>query len=433
MEEERQFRDDDPGASPFRRGLLLYERHKYEQAQEQFAEHLKFEPDDARAWAYIALCLLERGQKRKASQIAAQAISHDPECILAYVAAARSFRARGQRNEARKALQHALSLDPGDSDLLGFAALLACDQKKWQEALDLSDMGLRNDPTSQQCRLTQSWALMHTNRVPAAREILESMLRDNPENELALTHLGWAAIREGRREEALEHFSSALREQPNNELARDGFMEGLRMQYPLYGLVLRYLMWMQAMPEKLRWAMLLLERWIEGALREIARRSNLLRPLIEALLFAWSVFSYLIWTARPVTNMLLRLNRYARRFLKPEEILESNCVTAMLLMGGSCWLHWHFIGRVWSLVGCIVGFTMVVPISTAFSCPSGWPRRIMKGFAGVLFLFGLVSTWGFYDSPLTGGVGRQAIQAYALLLMVNQLMAHFLERAEGDE
>lgn len=432
MDEDNFAFQADADTQPYRRGQMLFERHKYELAQEQFVEHLKLNPDDGDALAYISMCLLERGQKRKATQVAAQAIAADPECTLAYVAAAKAFRARKQDKEASNALKQALKLEPGRSDLLGLAAMLACDQRKWQEAIELTEIGLQEDPTDANCRLAASWAYMNSNRIQAAREILEAMLREDPADDAALTHLGWAAVRENRREEALEHFSSALREQPENELAREGFMEALRLQYPLYGLVVRYFMWMQALPEKVRWGILLLERWIEGILKDIARKNSKLRPLIEGLLFAWSIFSYLTWTARPVTNMLLRLNRYARRFLRPEEIMESNCVTAMLLSGSLFWLQWHFVGRTWALVGCIISFTMVIPISTAFSCPEGWPRKAMKAFAAVLFVFGCVSVWGFYDSPLTGGIGRKAIQTYGMLLMVNQLAAHFLERADVE-
>lgn len=420
-------------SSAYKRGALLFQHQHYKEAQQQFVEHLKSNPDDANAMAFIALCLLRQGQKRKATEIAGQAIKLDPECVFAHTTLAQTYRGRNMLAEARQAMREALRLEPERPDILGLSAFLSCDQKKWAEALDVSARGLAVDPRDENCLHAHAWALIHTGRSDEARALMQGMLEEHPEDSDAMAFLGYAALRQGRREEALEAFSSALRSDPENELARDGFLDALRMRYPLYGLIIRYLMWVSALPGKLRWMLVVAEHFLEKFLRETARRNPALRPLIRAILFVWSIFSYLTFTARPLGNSLLRLTKYGRKILRPDEIMESNLVTTSVFLGLATWSHYHLVGRSWSLIACVVYFTLVVPVTNMYSCQPGWPRRLMGGFAVAMFVIGHLAIWGFYDSPLTGGSGADAIRLYILLFMINQLVASQLERVQPDQ
>lgn len=419
-------------SSAYRRGQLLYQHHRYAEAQQQFLEHLKEHADDSLAVSYIALCWMHQGKKRRAVQVAREAIKFDPECVFSHIVLGQTLRSLGKSAEALEAIRQAQSLAPDRADILGHIAHLLCDLKRWNDALEHSTRGLHTDPGDINCLHTHAWALINLGRIDEAKSILEEVLRENPEDDGALTYLGYAALRQGKREPALEYFSSALQLDPESEIARDGFMDALRMRYPVYGLIVRYLLWISTLPERVRWGLMVLEHFVEKYLRELARRSPALRPLISLFLYAWSVFAYLAWTGRPICNSFLRLNRYARKFLKADEIAESNLVTSSVVIGLASWVHWHTIGRGWSLVACIVYFTLCMPVTNAYSCQAGWPRKIMQVFAAAMFVLGNLAIWGFYEYPLTGGYGMDCIRLYSLLFLINQLVAHQLEKVRVD-
>lgn len=419
-------------SSAFRRGQMLYQAQHYREAQAQFADHLKEFPDDAICMSYAGLCLLRQGRKKAATEVVGQAIKLNPECVFAHTALATVYRMRRMVAEARTAVREALRLDPGRSDILGLSAFIACDQKKWAEALELTAQGLTFDPQDDNCLHARSWALINSGRAEEARGLLTEVLANAPEDSDAMAFMGYAALRLGKREEALDSFTSALRVDSENELARDGFLDALRMRYPFYGLIIRYLLWLSSLPNNIRWMLLVAEHFTEKFLREVAKRHPALRPLIGGLLFVWSVFSYLSFVARPVGNTLLRLSKYGRKILRGEEIMESNLVAGSIALGLSSWAYYHSVGRVWTLVACIIYFTMVIPLTNMYSCQAGWPRRIMGGFALTLFVLGNLAIWGFYDSPLTGGSGGDCIRLYGLLLMANQIVASQLEKVQAD-
>lgn len=418
--------------SPLERGKLLYEVHRYREALAQFVEHLKEYADDARAMAWAALCWVKLGDKQRAQLVAEQAISMDPDQVFAHLAYVQVLRARNKLAEAREAIREALKLDPGRPDILGTAAALACDQKKWAEALELCQQGLEQNPRDENCQHARAWALVNLGRVEEAKDCIHSMLADHPEDADCYGYLGYAALRQGKREEALEAFSTALKIDPENESSREGFLNALRMSYPLYGLVVRYLMWVSSLSSRVRWAMMLAEHFLEKLLQELANRHPALRPLIRWILWAWSVFSYLSFAARPIGNTLLRFNHYGRKFLREDEVMESNLVASSLLIGLAAWARWHLMGGTWSLVACIIYFTLVIPLTNIYTCLPGWPRKLMGAFAATLAVIGNMAIWAIYDSPLTGGGARELLQFYVILLLANQITASQLEKNRRD-
>lgn len=419
-------------SSAFRRGQMLYQAQHYKEAQGQFAEHMKEFPDDAICMAYLGLCLLRQGRKKAATDVVQQAIKLDPDCVFAHTSLAQVYRMRRMVAEARTSIREALRLDPGRSDILGLSAFISCDQKKWQEAVDLTAQGLTFDPRDENCLHARSWALINMGRAEEARGLLVEMLADSPDDSDAMSFMGYAALRQGRREEALEAFSSALRQDPENELARDGFLDALRMRYPFYGLIVRYLMWISSLPNNIRWLMIMAEHFTEKFLREMAKRHPALRPFISALLWVWSIFSYLSFVARPLGNSLLRMSKYGRKILRADEVMESNFVAGSMLIGLGTWGLYKMDGRIWQLVACLIYFTLVIPLTNMYSCSAGWPRKLMGGFALTLFTLGNLAIWGFYDSPLTGGSGVDCIRLYGLLLLANQIVASQLEKVQSD-
>ena len=82
---------------------------------------------------------------------------------------------------------------------------------------------------------------------------------------------------------ALEHFREALRLNPSLEWARAGLVEALKARYPVYGLLLRYFLWMSTLSRRAQWAVIL-GACSFRALRAVATNNPALAPWITPLL-----------------------------------------------------------------------------------------------------------------------------------------------------
>jgi hypothetical protein len=142
-------------------------------------------------------------------------------------------------------------------------------------------------------------------------------------------------------------------------------------------------------------------------------------------------FAVLTWTAYPMFNLLLRLNRFGRLALTPEQTVESN------------WVGTSFLLALISLVGCIVmGFgspwvmslivfgLLVMPLSGLFRCAVGWPRRTMIAVVIGLALVGLAAIILLWLAAQGDDryVKRTANNAFALLSVfsIGVLLSTFL-------
>jgi hypothetical protein len=139
----------------------------------------------------------------------------------------------------------------------------------------------------------------------------------------------------------------------------------------------------------------------------IARDNPSLSPVLEPRLILYGVFVMTTWTAVPLSNLFLRLNRFGRMALSSEERRASFWIGSFVLLAlagvgwGLCahpdyrWLGW--------LVA--LGFMiMLIPISGTTSCQRGWPRTVMLlytiAMAGVLIaavvLLGIAIDYDYY-------------------------------------
>jgi len=99
----------------------------------------------------------------------------------------------------------------------------------------------------------------------------------------------------------------------------------------------------------------------------------------------------LTWSADPLFNLLLRLNRFGRLCLSGEQIVAANwvggCVLLALLSLGA-WLATGDELWLWTAAGCGI---MVLPVSGIFHCQAGWPRGLMAGCTGIIAYVGLAA------------------------------------------
>ncbi|MEW6278313.1 MAG: tetratricopeptide repeat protein [Candidatus Eremiobacterota bacterium] len=407
------------------RGRVLYLQGRHEQACQELGRVLVDDPQDAEALAYLALCKLGLKSWREALEHSEAAVSSGPDDPFSHYARARVLLETNRVDEAERAILEALELDPREPDFWHLAGVCSLRGSRWQQAAERALKGLEIRPDDPDCLNLQSMALMQLGQLAEATRGLRDSLAEHPENPTTLANLGWSALHRGDRKAALESFQEALRLDPEHEYARRGLLEALRLRYPLYGLLLRFFLKMGSLTPGTRWMVVLGFYFGARFLRVLARQHEEWRPFIYPILGVYLAFVYLTWTARPLTNLFLRLNRYGRLVLNREEYRESNLV-------GGC-----LVGATLSGVAAVAGagpvaagatavlLTLVFPLSAIYPCEEGWPRRAM--LAVTAFMAGL----GGLALILLAAKGSWVLLGACLLLLLPcQLLANYLASVE---
>ncbi|HEY7426626.1 MAG TPA: tetratricopeptide repeat protein [Gemmataceae bacterium] len=358
------------------RALLLYQQSRYDLAEQELRQALADEPGDVRGHALLALCLCNRKDYPAATREAEEAVRQGPDVPFSHYALAFTLYHRDRLQEAETAVEQALELAPWDSDYYALLASIRFDQRCWPAALEAAERGLELDAEHAGCTNLRAMALVKLGRRAEAGAALGDALRREPEDALTHANQGWTLLEQRQPDKALEHFREALRLDADLEWARQGIVEALKARHWLYRQMLRYFLWMGRLSRRAQWGVVLGLLIAQQVLASSAVPPALV-PLGTVLFWGLVVFVYLTWTADPLFNLLLRLNRFGRLALSREQIRASNWVGGCLFLalaalgGGILRADWRFV-----LTGLALG-CLVIPITGAFKCRAGRPRAIM--------------------------------------------------------
>ena len=117
------------------RAELLISQQRYTQAIDLLHLALASSPDNARAHAWLALCLSQNRDKlREATREAEQGVHLAPDESFPHYILAHVWNNRNQNDQALKAINDAIAIDPDFGVYHGLKASLLSNQEKWQEA-----------------------------------------------------------------------------------------------------------------------------------------------------------------------------------------------------------------------------------------------------------------------------------------------------------
>ena len=401
------------------RAQLLYQQARYDLAETELRHALSLNPQDPYGHALLALTLMHRKQLKEATTEAQQAIHVDPDYAYAHYALAKVWYERDNAKESRSAIEEAIRLDAENADYRFLLGAIHYDEKRWNEALQCAEEGLQFDAENGSCANLRAMALVKLGRRADAGKTIKATLAHNPENAAAHANMGWALLHEGKGAEALDHFKESLRLNPNFEWARQGIVEALKARNRMYATLLRGVLWMSTLSPRERTGL-----YIGGYL--ISR--------VTGLMLLWLIAILLTWIARPFFNLLLRLDRFGRLALSPEQIVESNWVGALLLTAVLSLLGYFVFSQDPPLVAAIVFGLLSVPVAAAFRIRPGWPRTAMMVYIGLMVILGLPSIFLVKFGPDFVGDPRGIAFAFFLLmaflsgLIANALIARSVKR-----
>lgn len=396
------------------RGLHLYQQNRFPDAEREFRQAIGNDPNDAYTRGMLGLTLSQQERFDEAEREIAEGLKLDPGLPFMHYARAIVLHDRHRYPEAEKAVQEAISLQPEDADFHALLAQTRLNQKKWAGALEAAETGLQTDSEHVSCTNLRAMALVNLGRKEEAGQTIDAALARNPENSVTHANQGWTLLHAGDHKKALEHFRESLRLDPENEWARQGIIEALKAQNFLYAGMLKYFLWMSRLSANMQWAVILGGFFGMRMLRTFSNSNPEWKPYVLPIQVLYLIFVFLTWTADPLFNLLLRLNKFGRMVLNREEIVASNWVGAFVGLALLC-LGLAAIGMKEFLFGAMAFGFSVIPLAAVFKCQSGWPRRAMAGYTAVVAGCGIAM---FLLLIFSGGLNEENRVAALVPLMI---------------
>ena len=348
-------------------------------------------PNDPQAHALLALCLAKGEQLAEATEEAQEAVRLAPDLAFTHYALATSCTTAGAWARPRAPCRRRSGSTPKTRTTTPCCPRSTSTSAAGPRPSAAAEAALALDPEHGPANNLRAIALVRLGRRDEAGATIEAALARDPEDAVTHANQGWARMHAGDFRGALEHFREALRLNPSLEWARAGLVEALKARYPLYGLLLRYFLWMSTLSRRAQWAVILGGLFGFRALRALAANNPALAPWITPLLVLYGLFVFFTWTAEPLFNLLLRLNRFGRYALSDEEISASNWVGGAVLAVLGAGLLYAFTRNPAMLGVVLAGALVVLLVSGVFRCPRGWPRTVMAVYTGAVAFLALAS------------------------------------------
>jgi tetratricopeptide (TPR) repeat protein len=367
------------------RAKLLMSQSKFDMAEKELKQALAYEPEEPFIHSLLALCLLRQEKWNEAETAAQQAVHFGPDQSLSHYSLAAVLFERHKEREALPVIQEAIRLDPSDPDLYALLGQIHFSRSHWQDALTAAEQGLQQDPEHIVANNIRAMALVKLNRLAEAGATIDVALQKNPENSYTHANMGWTLLEKSEPAKALEHFRESLRLDPENEWARQGIIEAMKARYMIYAIMLKFFLWMGKLPPKMQVGVVIGGYFLFRMLGNISNRYPEWAPYALPLQILYIAFALMSWIANPLFNLLLRLNRFGRLVLSPEQVRASNYIGLFIFISLTSLLT-HFIydpTDIFLFSAALFG-AMLIPTSAIFSCQQGWPRKMMTLYTGVI-------------------------------------------------
>lgn len=351
------------------RAELLLAQSRPADAEREARQALAQDPHNASAHAFLALCCIQLNRGEDALQEARAAVGLAPTDPTSHRIHGFVLHRLDRQGEALAAVDQALRLDPNDADAHVLRSAVKLASRDWKAALESSESALALDPEHVEAANFRAMALTQLGRKVEAAQTVDYALHREPDNALSHANQGWNSLHQNNPRKAKEHFREALRLDPSLEFAREGMLEALKARNPIYRLMLAYYLWIGRQSGWLQGACIagifFGGRIIEGFSAAAPGYGWFFTPL-KILFYA---FIYLSWTAQPLFNLMLRLDRFGRHVLSRDQRIGSTVFGIVFagLVGACLW---------WQVGKSDLGFELTIILAVLSLCVAAtWSRR----------------------------------------------------------
>ena len=370
------------------RAEILLAQSRPADAEREARMALGQNPGDPLALTLLARALAGQNREKDALDPARAAIAAAPDSAYAHHVLAHVLLRLDLPKEALASSEAALRLAPDDGDLLAQRAGIRLALRDWRAALEDSEAALRinaEDTFAQNLRAT---ALQQLGRADEAADAGARTLARAPEDAFSHSTQGWSQLHRGDPRRAQEHFREALRLRPDFEPARHGMLEALKARNPVYRGMLAYFLWMGRQSGRLQWAFIIGTYFTLKIGRTLAKTDPALGLILWPLLVLFYAFIYLTWTAVPMFNLLLRLDRFGRLVLSASERRNTRYYGASLLLILAAAIWWAVDRSAAALNSVIMAAMLSVCVAATVTREKPRSRLILGGATAALGLCG---------------------------------------------
>lgn len=380
-----------PAAGHVERARFLLDQERYAPAEAELRRHILAEPDDATAHAMLALALSGQQKQREAVESARRAIALAPTFAYAHYVLAWVQLRQERLDEAESAIEEAIRLDPEDADYFAVLSGVKLERRRWQEALEAAETGLYFEPEHVNCINLRAMALNQLGRGDEAAVAVEGALGVEPENAFTHANRGWQEVHRGNYEQAMSHFREALRFDAELEWAREGVVEVLKARNPVYRVMLRYFLWSSRLSSGATWALLIGFFIFTRLIRAAMKAKPELAPFLMPLYGLYLAFVLMTWIARPLFDLMLRLDPVGRVALSKKQISASNWVGGAILVAVISLAVALLTGAPSFYLLAAGAGMMTMPIAGAFGAETPRAKKILPVYAAALGALALVA------------------------------------------
>ncbi len=407
------------------RATLLLQQARPAEAEHELRQLLAEQPDAELAHAYLAVSLSAQGRHLDAHQAASTAVALAPDLSYAHWVCAHVLHRADREKEALAAVQEALRLAPEDADAHALEASIQLASGAWPEALAAAERALALAPEHLGAANLRSMALVRLNRRAEAFATIDAALARDPNNAFSHANQGWNCLHHNQHTRAQTHFREALRLDPNFEYARQGMLECLRARNWLYRAVLQYFLWSRRQGSRLQWALAIGVYLGLHYGQQAARHDAALGTYLWPVLISFYAFVYLTWTAQPLFNLLLRLDRFGRYVLTADERRASTWFALPFAFGATALGFWLYTRDLLPLVIGLMGAAVSVEVAIVFS-RTGRTRRLFGWGVASHAALGLLALALLFTGA--AGVGGGLLTVFFITFLLLQLSANFVGR-----
>jgi tetratricopeptide (TPR) repeat protein len=228
----------EPGPS-LARAWQLYEWRRYALARDEAQKFLAQSPEDAEAYALLALAHGVEKHREQAQDAATRAIQLAPDSTYPLYVLSLVHYWFDQYESAKRTLDETLRLNPNDPNVYELLAKVHAGEKNFKAAQEAAEVGLSQNAAHVGCHFERASALACQGLEEQSEAAYYDVLRLDPEHALAQAYLGRLAVMRGEFKQALPLLRHALREHPEIPFLQKGWQEALIGRFVIYRLLAR--------------------------------------------------------------------------------------------------------------------------------------------------------------------------------------------------
>lgn len=383
------------------RGLQLFEIGRYKDSITYLQAAISENMDNFLAKYLLAQCFYQINDIDKALKLALELRAMEPNQDGIYFLISQIFLHKGDEKEAMANIEKAIAINPYEETYFGQKAYILINEKKFEQALEHANEGLKIDSKNTFCLNARTTALTKLNRKDEVSQTIDSLLHDNPDNAYSHANAGWSYLENNNSKKAFEHFKEALALNPNLEYARSGMVQAVKSKNKIYSLYLRYAFWMSNKSTKNQWFIIIGIYLVYRFSIKILTASGL-TYLAFPLIIIYLVFALGSWIMDPLSNAILMFDRFGKYLLDEREKLTGQVFFSLICLALTTFLASFIIQEDYLVLFSLTFLGVILPLTRGTSSYVKKTQLINLSYGIVMLLVPIFGIVIGYPMPTTG-------------------------------